>query len=122
MSGTAWPACLSTPRMFHRQTAHSNVLLLSGISLHSPQVAVARLVAGVFARVAARSLAEEGFTRQLAALQQRIDMLAAMQSATVRSSALQQEPMQRRLVNAAIAVACTGAGVMGAYAIIRRVK
>lgn len=86
---------------------------------HLMQVAAARLVAGVFARVTARAEAEQ----QLVLLTQRVERLGLMTGAMGQKTPCSTEDtLQRQLVNAGVAVCCTAVGVAGAYLIVRKAR
>ena len=92
------------------------------------QVAVARLVADVFGRLAARTLAEAttaDLRQQVALLQQRVERLGRMTGAMrarVDADGGEEDTLQKRLTNVGVMVACAGAGVAGAFLIIRQLK
>lgn len=83
------------------------------------EVAAARLVASMFARVTARAEAEQ----QLALLAQRVERLGLMTGAMGQKMPCSTEDtLQRQLVNAGVAVCCTAVGMVGAYLIVRTAR
>ena len=86
------------------------------------QVATARLVSGVFGRVAGAAAAQE----ELAVLRGRVQHLCGMNTTIPSIAELQlhgadaHDGSQRQLVHAGLAVRCAALGLAGAYLMIRR--
>ncbi|KAK9820568.1 hypothetical protein WJX72_011740 [[Myrmecia] bisecta] len=87
----------------------------------APEVVVARLVTGIFTRLAACESASREWVAEVAMLQRRVERMGRMEEAMERQrqqDSQKQQTLKRRLTHGALAVGCSGLGMLGVWLVV----